>query len=286
MIYFLLFIQQLISSATHIVAKSLTAEVDPSVILLYRVSIASFLFLFPLYFKREVFAKVTKKDWMLFALIGLLNIPINQFVFLESMQMTTAPNVSFAYSLVPAFVLVLSIAVYKERTTKLKIIGIIIAVVGTVLLLMNKGFDLNSVSSVGDILALLASFSWALYTLIGKPLVHKYGAIFTTGIAMIFGLLLYLPMFHFLPVEYSISDISVKNWWQIFYIGAITSFVGYSIWYYALQKLEASKVAVFNNMQPIMTVILAYFILDNTINANFVVAGVLIIAGVIITQRG
>ena len=69
-------------------------------------------------------------------------------------------------------------------------------------------------------------------------------------------------------------------------IGAITSGVGYTLWYYALQKIEASKVSVFNNIQPVLTTILAFFILDNVINANFVIAGVLIIAGVIITQRG
>lgn len=200
--------------------------------------------------------------------------------------MTQAPNVAFAYSLVPAFVLIISISFFKEKTTKLKIVGIGIAVIGTILLLLNKGFDLNSVSSNGDILALLASFSWALYTLIGKQLVLKYGAIFTTGIAMIFGLILYLPIFYLHPVEYFFADISAKNWWQIFYIGAITSGVGYTLWYYALQKLEASKVAVFNNIQPVLTTILAYFVLDNVINANFVVAGLLIITGVVITQRG
>lgn len=286
MIYFLLFIQQLIASGTHIVAKSLTTEVAPPVVLLFRASLVSFLYLFVLYFKRDTFKKVTKKDWLLFVLIGLLNIPINQFLFLSAMQLTLAPNVAFAYSLVPAFVLIISVSFFKEKTTKLKVLGVVIAVLGTVLLLANKGFDLHSVSSIGDLLALMASISWAFYTIIGKQLVQKYGALFTTGIAMIFGLILYLPIFHFYPVEYSISDISLKNWGQIFYIGAITSGVGYALWYYALQKIEASKVAVFNNIQPILTTVLAYFILDNVISANFIIAGVLIIVGVVITQRG
>lgn len=286
MIYILLLLQQLIASGTHIVAKSLTSEVAPPVVLFFRASLVSFLYLFVLYFKRDTFKKVTKKDWLKFILIGLLNIPINQFLFLTAMEMTFAPNVAFAYSLVPAFVLIISVSFFKEKTTKLKLLGIVLAVIGTVLLLLNKGFDLNSVSSNGDMLALLASLSWAFYTLVGKQLVQKYGALFTTGIAMIFGLILYLPIFHFHPAEYLLADISVKNWWQIFYIGAITSGVGYALWYYALQTLEASKVAVFNNIQPVLTTILAYFVFDNVINANFVVAGVLIIAGVITTQRG
>ena len=286
MIYILLLLQQLIASGTHIVAKSLTSEVAPPVVLFFRASLVSFLYLFVLYFKKDIFKTVSKKDWLKFILIGLLNIPINQFLFLTAMEMTLAPNVAFAYSLVPAFVLIIAVTFFKEKTTKLKILGIVLAVIGTILLLLNKGFDLNTVSTNGDILALCASLSWAFYTIIGKQLVQKYGAFFTTGMAMIIGLILYLPVFHFHPVEYSIADISVKNWWQIFYIGAITSGVGYTLWYFALQKLEASKVSVFNNIQPVLTTILAYFVFDNLISANFVIAGVLIIAGVVITQRG
>lgn len=286
MIYLLLLLQQLIASGTHIVAKTLTAEIPAPVALFYRALLVSTLYSFVLLYKRGTFKKVEPKDWLRFALIGLLNIPINQFLFLSSLELTEAPNVAFAYSLVPAFVLIISVSFFKEKTTKLKLLGIAVAVIGTVLLLLNKGFDINNLSTKGDLLALIASLSWAFYTILGKQLAEKYGAIFTTGIAMVFGLILYLPVFHFHPVEYSLSDISLKNWGQIFYIGAITSGVGYTLWYYALQKIEASKVSVFNNIQPVLTTILAYFILDNAINANFVVAGVLIIAGVVITQRG
>lgn len=278
--------QQLIASGTHIVAKTLTTEVPPPVALFYRALIVSTLYSFVLLYKKDTFSKVEKKDWLRFVIIGMLNIPINQFLFLSSLKLTEAPNVAFAYSLVPAFVLIISVSFFKERTTKLKLLGIAIAVIGTVLLLLNKGFDINNLSTKGDILALVASLSWAFYTILGKQLAEKYGAIFTTGMAMVIGLILYLPVFHFHPVQYSLSDISLKNWGQIFYIGAITSGVGYTLWYYALQKIEASKVSVFNNIQPVLTTILAFFILDNVINANFVIAGVLIIAGVIITQRG
>ena len=286
MIYLLLLLQQLIASGTHIVAKTLTAEIPASVALFYRVLLVSLLYAVILLFKLDMFKKVTPKDWMIFLFVGFLNIPINQYLYLVSLELTEAPNVAFAYSLVPAFVLIIAVSFFKEKTTKLKLVGIAVAVIGTVLLLLNKGFDINNLSTKGDILALLASLSWALYTILGKPLVQKYGAFFTTGVAMIFGLFFYIPIFHFLPVHYSMSDISARNWWEIFYLGAITSGVGYTIWYYALQKIDASKVSVFNNIQPILTTILAYFILDNAINANFVVAGVLIIAGVIITQRG
>lgn len=286
MIYLLLLLQQLIASGTHIVAKTLTSEVPPPVVLLYRALIVSALYSVVLYFKKDKFKQVEKNDWFKFIIIGLLNIPINQFLFLSSLELTQAPNVAFAYSLVPAFVLIISVSFFKEKTTKFKLFGVLLAVTGTILLLMNRGFDFSSGSTIGDMLALMASLSWAFYTILGKGLSEKYGALFTTGMAMLIGLVLYLPIFHFHPVEYQLSDISLKNWGQIFYIGAITSGVGYTLWYYSLQKMEASKVSVFNNIQPVLTTVLAFFILDNVINANFVIAGVLIIAGVVITQRG
>lgn len=279
-------IQQLIASGTHVVAKTLTENVAPAVVLFYRALIVSTLYLIYLFAFKKKRRRIEKNDYWKFLVIGLLNIPINQFLFLNSLELTSAPHVAFAYALVPAFVLVISSFWLKEKPTNLKILGIFLAFAGTVLLLLDKGFNVNSGSTIGDLLALTASLSWALYTIIGKQLSEKYGAIFTTGMAMFVGLLFYIPIFHFHPVEYNFNDISTINWLQIFYIAAITAGVGYALWYYALTKIEASKVSVFNNVQPVLTTILSVIFLGHVFTGEFVVGGGLIILGVVLTQRG
>lgn len=286
MIEILLIIQQLIASGTHIIAKNLTSEVEPSVVLFFRALISAAAFVGFLLWRKNKIKRIEFKDVAALILLGALNIPINQFLFLTSIKMTSPPNVALAYALTPAFVLVISFFMINEKPTFLKTLGIFIAISGTVIVLSLKGFDFNSEGFIGDLLALAASISWAFYTVLGKKMVTKYGAIYVTGIAMVFGLLLYLPVFHLLPVQYHVSDFSLVNWGQFIYLGVMTSAVAYALWYYALKRMEASKLSVFNNLQTVFTTILSIIFLGYQLEILFVLGGIMIIAGVIITQRG
>ena len=102
---------------------------------------------------------------------------------------------------------------------------------------------------------------------------------------MIIGFILYLPIFFILNVNISEVTISTKNWFQFLYLGAFTSAIGYAIWYYALTKIDASKLAVFNNVQPAMTAFLAFLFFSTPVTIFFIIGGTLIVAGVFITQR-
>jgi drug/metabolite transporter (DMT)-like permease len=62
--------------------------------------------------------------------------------------------------------------------------------------------------------------------------------------------------------------------------------VAYAIWFIALRRFAASKAAVFNNLQPVFTTILAVLILDHELTTLFVTGGIIIISGVVLTQRG
>lgn len=283
--YFLLIIQQLIASGTHIFAKTVTEQVPPPVVLFFRTLIVSTLYLAYLYIRRKSHIKFEKKDIWIFLFLGFLNIPINQFLFLTSLKYTSAPNVALAYALTPAFVLIMANIFLKESMTFIKTLGVAIAVFGQVLIIAQDGFELGSDTLKGNLLALTASFSWGLYTLIGRNLARKYGGIYSNGLAMIIGTVMFLPIFSFLPVTIELEQISTNNWLQILYIAVITSGVGYALWYVALQKIEASRVAVFNNIQPVFTTILAVIFMDEIITNVFLLGGVLIILGVFLTQR-
>ncbi|GAB1371006.1 DMT family transporter [Candidatus Kapaibacterium sp.] len=286
MIHIAIFFQQLIASLTHIIAKGVTNDVSPVMVLFFRAFIASMVYFIYLLFRKSGFKKIENKDWWLIFVLGLLNIPINQFFFLVGVSFTTAPNVSLAYALTPIFVFIVAAIFYKEKVNTKKIMGIILAVGGAVVLLSEKGFSFTSDSLKGDILALLASLSWGLYTIIGRDFSRKYGAIYSTFLSMAAGFILYIPVFLSFEHEYNVSEITFANWLQILYLGAITSGLGYALWFYALKKIEASKLSVFNNFQPALTAILAFLIFGTGISLYFLVGGTLIIAGVFITQRG
>ncbi len=237
-------------------------------------------------FKKEKLFRIERKDLLGFIILAFLNIPVNQFLFFMSLKYTSPPNVALAYALSPAFILVIAYFFLHEKLSRLKTLGIMIALGGTLLILFEKGLNISSDNFLGNLLALSASLAWAIYTIVGKKYVLKYGAIYTTAVAMCFGLILFLPVFFLLRPDYALSQIDTSLWGQIFYLGLITSGVAYVLWYFALKKMEAGKLAVFNNLQPILTTILAIIFLDYSLTSYFIVGGILTIIGVIVTQRG
>ncbi|MFH1050883.1 MAG: EamA family transporter [bacterium] len=286
MFYILVLIFQLQASGTHIIAKSVTSELAPPLLMLIRSCIAAALYFVWMLFNRKKIIKIEREDWIKVLLLGLLNIPLNQFLFLTAVKLTTAPNVSLAYALTPAFVLILAISFFGEKGNIKKIIGVIIAFFGTGILLFEKGFDFTSDNFWGFIIVLTASFCYALYTIIGRDFSIKYGPLYSMGITMIAGFFLYIPIFLMTGVPLTVSDISTVNWLQILYLGVITSGVGYGLWYIILTMKEASKVAVFNNFQPVFTTIFSIIIFSQVLSIPFAIGGIMIITGVLITQRG
>ncbi len=286
MINFIIFFQQLIASSTHIVAKDITGVLSPATILLFRALIATLVYFIYLSFRKSSWKKIEPKDWWYVVFLGILNIPLNQFLFLTGVSYTSAPNVSLAYALTPVFVFIIAVIFLKERVSFLKIAGIALAVSGAIVLLSEKGFNFTSNSLKGDILALLASFSWGLYTIVGRNFTRKYGAIYATALTMASGLVFFIPVFFIFEGSVKVEQISVLNWGQLVYLGAITSGLGYALWFYALKKIEASKLSVFNNFQPALTALMAFLIFGTGVTMYFVVGGSMIVAGVIITQKG
>lgn len=284
--YIYLILQQIIASSSHIVAKDLTFELDPPLLLLLRAGFSALAYLLWLLFRKKFLNKFDRKDLPVLIILGILNIPVNQFLFLTSIELTTPPNVALAYALSPAFVLVIAIIFLKESSSLKKIIGVVIAVIGTVLVIFERGIELSSDHFLGNMLILVASLSWSLYTILGRDFSRKYGAIQSTAMTMITGYLLYIPIFIFIPVDSVVGDLSFVQWLEVAYLGLFTSVLGYALWYYALTKTEASKVAVFNNIQPVLTTILAVIFFGQQLSILFIIGGILIIIGVVLTQRG
>ena len=81
------------------------------------------------------------------------------------------------------------------------------------------------------------------------------------------------------------STAAPSSWLRLGYLGIVTSVISYLLWYFALSRLVASKVAVFSNLQPVFTAVAALVLLGEPIHRELVAGGALVLAGVRLTQR-
>jgi drug/metabolite transporter (DMT)-like permease len=71
-----------------------------------------------------------------------------------------------------------------------------------------------------------------------------------------------------------------RRWWCLAYIALLTSVVSYLLWGYALARVEASRVAVFTNLQPVVTALIAWAAFGDPLTLHFLVATLCVLAGV------
>ena len=283
LIYPLIILGQLIAGGTFPIAKIAVSSIEPFTLALLRFGIASVAMLLIIVATGRV-RKIERGDWVRFIMIGLLAVPLNQLLFLYGLKFTTAGRSALYYGATPIFVFLMAILYLNEKVTPLKIIGIAASFAGVAVIL--RGGRMDEGMFFGDFLVILAVIAWAAYTVFGKSLLRKYGSLTVTAYALIIGTLAYLPIGIIPAIRFDYSQVPDAAWLSLLYIATMTSVVSYSIWYWALARMEASKLAIFQNLQPVFAAILSMLVVSETFGFDFYLGGALVIGGVLITQRG
>lgn len=281
-------IQQLVASSTHVVARSVAAAVPATTIVFYRGVLSVLVYAILIVTRRHYGAPrpIHRNDWWRFLALGLVNMPLNQYLFIAGLKYTTAPNAALAFALSPVFVLLFARWLLGEPLTATKVVGVVAAVVGATIVTSGRGARFGTDAMLGNIMELAASCAWSLYTVWGRPLVQRYGAMQTTAIGMLTGLVLFLPLAVVVPGGIrDPCELCVHHWLEIAYLGIITSGIGWALWYMLLRWIEAGRLAVFNNLQPVLTVLLAWIAFGEIPPIEFWIGGAIAITGVMITQR-
>jgi drug/metabolite transporter (DMT)-like permease len=219
-------------------------------------------------------------------LLGVLAVPLNQFAFILGIKYTTPANASLIYAMTPIFALIFSALLLGEKINFYKIVGVILSFVGIGVILGESGLSLRLENLKGDVIIMFGAMFWALYSILGRKMIVKYGALYVTAVAVMIGSLIYLPFGLYDFVKFDMAKVSFGSYLGVIYLGVGTSIFGYFLWYYAIGKIEASKVVIFTNGQPLMTAILSMLIFGNPITLPFLIGGTLVIAGVILVQLG
>jgi len=289
--YGLVVIQQCFASSVHIVARNVVTHLDASFVVLVRSGLAALIFLvFLLVRRKHTSLRFDRKDVPMWFLLGVTNVVGSQWLFAKGLQYTIPPNAALAYAMTPAFVLAIAIVIFKHQFTRPKRWGIALAFVGVLLVLFEKGLDLKSDYFIGNVIEFWAAFSWAVYSIIGQRMALKYDALSSVTFGVVSGLLLYVPLYvggellDVIHVDY--AAVSLSDWLQLAYMAAFATCASFFLWFYAMTKLEAGKVAVFMNLQPVLTTLFTIIIWGTVPSTMFFVGGAIVIVGVWLTQRG
>jgi drug/metabolite transporter (DMT)-like permease len=284
-----LILHTILSAGSYLCGKSALREIPPLPLGLIRFVGASALLLVLLHRVRPAGQRIPPRSaWPRLALLAFVVVPIGQGFFLTGLARSTAAHAALLYALTPLFVLLLAQALLREFPGARTTAGTLIAVAGTVYVLTHRGLDLSRGPLLGDLLLLIAVIAWALYTAEGRALIGTHGPMAVIAWTLIAGTVMYLPIgIASLAVPGTwelLRHASAAAWFGVAYLVLVTSVTAYLLWYWALAHLPAARVAVFSNLQPLATAVLAHFFLGEHITPQFVAGALVVITGVILAQ--
>lgn len=237
---------------------------------------------------RRQFALPKGNEWGYFALLGFLGITFHQWLQSNGLQTSDAGTTAWIVATTPVFMALLGRVVLKERLNWFKITGIFLAFAG-VLLVVSKG-DLSSVSvgrfgAPGDRLILVSAVNWAVFSVLSRRGLKSYPA----GLMMFYVMSLgwIFTSIPFVAGNYAaeISNLTFNGWLGIAFLGIFCSGLAYIAWYDALQALSAAETGVFLYIEPLVAVVVAFFVLGEPITVVSLIGGGVILLGVWLVNR-
>jgi drug/metabolite transporter (DMT)-like permease len=282
-VYAALLLQVTISAGTYLAGKRAMTELPPVTVVLWRFLLSATVFCLLIAFTPGP-KLPPRSEWRRVLMLGLLAGPINQMLFFYGLSLSTASHAALLYALTPLGVYVLSLVRGHERPSSRATLGIFTALAGVVVLLLGRGLASAGGSLLGDLLILSAVSAWVVYTTEGKPFAATHGPVRSTAWSMVAAALLLVPLMPFALAPARTLAASTPALGSIVYLALLTSVVAYLIWYYALSKVPASRVAIFSNLQPAATALAAWLVLGEPLHWELAVGGALVIAGVRLTQ--
>lgn len=261
------------------------AHLTPIEVYIYRF-IAAYLILLALTFKHIL--SNSWRDELQFMLCGICSGSLYYVLENYALKFTTTGNVSLLSSVSPLITTGLMVLVFRTKVGAGVIIGSLIALlgVGCVIFSHGEGFEINP---LGDILALASALSWAIYAIGIKRLVPNYNTLFITRKLFLYGVISAIPFlmiqnepthFHTLFLDGNLSYIL-----NFLFLVAICSIGGFLVWNEAIRILGPVTSNNYLYLQPLVTMIVAYFVFDEKIFLLGYIGCVLIIGGLIIADK-
>jgi len=258
----------------------------PLQICFLRIAGAALLFTFFHRFIRNESEQIAGSDRLRLILSAVFGIALNQILFFTGLNLTVPVDTAIINSTNPLMVFILSAFLIKQSFSGAKLLGIILGGLGATLLIVFsfKSFEGNG-SLSGNLLILLNTLSWSIYLIIVKPLLSKYHPFLVMKWLFIIGFIVALPFTLNSAIRIDFSGLTIKEWVSLLYIVLGTTFLAYLFISFGLSKLSASVVSVYTYLQPLLVVLIGVLLMAKPISSIQIVAGMLVIVGIILVGR-
>ncbi|NRR02196.1 DMT family transporter [Brevibacillus sp. RS1.1] len=264
--------------SNFVFGKMLVAEFSPLFLSAMRLL---FIVLFLLIWSRGrlKMPKLSRTDWLLLAVLGVVGVFINQWSFYKGLVTADPTTSALILALTPITTALLAALFLKESLTGRMAIGSVIGTSG-VIFVIYTGAELHF--DVGILWIVLTMLTFATSIILVRLLGHRLPPLVTTLVSNLIGFGSMLP-FVLISIPTAMVSTSLSSWLLLFVTGVVMHGIVTLIWNSQLQKVGAAKAAMFANLEPFIAMLFGLLLLAKPVTGVQFFGAILIIAGVTLT---
>jgi drug/metabolite transporter (DMT)-like permease len=286
--YLAIIITTVLWSSSLIFAKIVFTEVGPIVFVALRYTIACpFLLVVTLQYKKKQTIQDVKSNWKILLIAGLSGPFLSQILQYVGLELTTASDALFLLNFTPIFAVIIAAPVLNEKITSEKILGLILASLGAMLIVMNTAPDFTTfdfLRFLGDLIVIASTLFFAINGIAGKIAVKSIDAISTTLYSAIFALPFIWISAALLEDMTVLLTMSTQAWLLVTWVAVVNTVIGFVLYYESMKHIEASLVQIVLNLIAVWGVLMSIFVLHETVTFLQVLGGAVTVIGVVIAQ--
>jgi drug/metabolite transporter (DMT)-like permease len=268
---------QLLFGLHYPLAKLLLLEISPRAWALVRVGAAALLLLAAMLVWRRPFPR-DRAVWARLALYSVFGVVINQLCFVEGLARTSASHSAVLNTTIPVWTLLFAVLLGGERLRARQLLPFGLALAGITLVLGQEASA--GTARWGDLLTLVNALSYGLFLALSKRVLDATNTLAATTLLFLFGGLgLLAPC---LPALLALEPAQVSAWsWGLGLFIVVFPTVGaYLLTFWALARAESTVVAFFVFLQPVIAGTLAWVLLGERPDREFLLGALLIFVAV------
>lgn len=223
------------------------------------------------------------------AVTGVLGIAAQQLLQVSGQATAEASVAAFMASTAPAFTVILAGLFLRETVRPWQWAGAGLATLGAIMVATNgnwAGLAEGQFGQAGNVLVLASAVVWAVFTLMNRQATLNRPATVVTAGMFFFGALAVTPLWVAQGGWRELAQVNAEGWVMLVgVVGVACTALAYLVNTWALKHLPASRVAVVQNLEPLVATAGATLLLAETVTAAMLVGGTAIVLGVYWAER-
>lgn len=209
--------------------------------------------------------------------MGAIGYVAQSFFFLSAIKYASAGLVALLLYLYPVFVAILSVIFLKEKLTRVKVIALVVALLGTTLTVDPQGGQL-----IGILLAIGSAVIYSVYIIVGAGVMKGTTGVQSSTVIFASSAFVYCLLAGLNGPEWPGSQV---GWWAIAGLVLVSTVIPVVTFLEGMKRIGPTNASLLSTLEPVVTVFLAALLFEESLPPQAFLGGVLILVAVVLVGQ-